>query len=294
MTASFFSYLEHEKRYSHHTLKSYRSDLDQYAKFIQLTFEINNLADANYRIIRSWIVSLVEANSKATTIGRKIACLKSYYKFLLRSGEISKNPTLKLRAPKAEKKIPTFIQESQMDNLLDSFEFEDSFNGLRDKLVLELLYATGIRLSELITLNESDVLLDQQAIKVLGKGNKERIVPISSMVIRSVLKYIEQKKLVPTDNISQSLIVTNKHKRAYPGFIYRLVKKHLSVVSTQDKRSPHVLRHTFATHLLNRGADLNAIKEMLGHSSLASTQVYTHNSMDKLKQIFDQAHPKAK
>jgi integrase/recombinase XerC len=159
---------------------------------------------------------------------------------------------------------------------------------------LELLYATGIRLSELITLNESDVLLDQSAIKVLGKGNKERLVPVSNLVIQSIFKYIEQKKLVPADNFSQALIVTNKHKRAYPGFIYRLVKKHLSVVSTQDKRSPHVLRHTFATHLLNRGADLNAIKEMLGHSSLASTQVYTHNSMDKLKQIFDQAHPKAK
>ena len=248
MTASFFLYLEHEKRYSHHTLKSYRSDLDQYAKFIQTTFEIKNLAEANYSIIRSWIVSLVEDNSKATTIGRKIACLKSYYKFLLRSGAISKNPTLKLRAPKAEKKIPTFIQESQMDNLLDSFEFEDSFNGLRDKLVLELLYATGIRLSELITLNESDVLLDQSAIKVLGKGNKERLVPVSNLVIQSIFKYIEQKKLVPADNFSQALIVTNKHKRAYPGFIYRLVKKHLSVVSTQDKRSPHVLRHTFATH----------------------------------------------
>lgn len=294
MTTSFFSYLEHEKRYSHHTLKSYRSDLDQYAEFLQSTFELKNLAHANYSIIRSWIVSLVEIGAKPKTIGRKIACLKSYYKFLLRSGVISKNPTLKLQAPKADKSLPTFVQESQMDQLLDAFEFEDSFEGSRDRVVIELLYGTGMRLSELIALNDSDVLKDQGAVKVLGKGNKERMIPLSAELLISLQNYIDQKKHTGTDNISNALIVTNKHKRAYPGFIYRLVKKHLSVVSTQDKKSPHVLRHTFATHLLNRGADLNAIKEMLGHSSLASTQVYTHNSMDKLKQIFDQAHPKAK
>jgi len=244
-------------------------------------------------MLRSWIVTLVDQEMVPKSINRKIACLRSFYHFLQKKELITKDPTLKIRALKVKKSLPVFVEEDNMVKLLDQIEFEDSFDGVRNKLVLELLYATGIRLSELIGLKSTDVNIFQKTIKVLGKGNKERIIPIHDTFITLTKEYIAKKKNEAFSNNNEFFVVTNNGEQLYPMFIYRLVRMYLDQVTTVDKRSPHVLRHTFATHLLNKGADLNAIKDLLGHSSLAATQVYTHNSIDKLKAIFDQAHPKS-
>jgi len=244
-------------------------------------------------MLRSWIVTLADQEMMPKTINRKIACLRSFYHFLQKKEVISKDPTLKIKALKVKKSLPVFVEEDNMIKLLDQIEFHDSFDGLRDKIVLELLYGTGIRLSELIGLKTSDVNLFQKTIKVLGKGNKERIIPIHDTFITLSKEYSNKKKSESFGNNNEFFVVTNNGEQTYPMFIYRLVKKYLDQITTVDKRSPHVLRHTFATHLLNKGADLNAIKDLLGHTSLAATQVYTHNSIDKLKAIFDQAHPKS-
>jgi len=235
----------------------------------------------------------VDQEMMPKSINRKIACLRSFYHFLQKKECITKDPTLKIRALKVKKSLPVFVEEDNMIKLLDQIEFDDSFDSTRDKLVLELLYGTGIRLSELIGLKTSDVNLFQKTIKVLGKGNKERIIPIHDTFITLSKEYSNKKKSESFKNNNAFFVVTNNGEQTYPMFIYRLVKKYLDQITTVDKRSPHVLRHTFATHLLNKGADLNAIKDLLGHTSLAATQVYTHNSIDKLKAIFDQAHPKS-
>lgn len=200
---------------------------------------------------------------------------------------------LKIIAPKVPKKLPVFVEEKSMENLLDLFEFDDDFNGLRDRLVIELLYGTGIRLSELIELEEKNINIYDKSIKVLGKGNKERIIPVNPNLLETIKVYQNKKKEQHFGNISPTFVVKNDGQRTYPTFIYRLVKKYLGAVTTNEKKSPHVLRHTFATHLLNKGADLSAVKDLLGHTSLAATQVYTHNSIEKLKKVFEQAHPKA-
>jgi integrase/recombinase XerC len=301
MVGDFLKFIEFEKRYSKHTLTSYQTDLNQYAAFLEKEFELGNPQDASYSIIRSWIVKLSEDNITPKSINRKIASLRSYYKFLLRSGKISKDPTLKIIAPKIKKSLPVFVEEEGLSNLLDNNLvnelneklFEDNFPGLRDHLIMELLYGTGIRLSELIDAKTKDVNLFEGTIKVLGKGNKERIIPMNHTLTEKIKEYNKQKKTEQFDNSSDCLIVTNEGEKTYPMFIYRTVRKYLDMTTTVEKRSPHVLRHSFATHLLNKGADLNAIKDLLGHSSLAATQVYTHNSLDKLKAIFNQAHPKS-
>ncbi|WP_026463319.1 tyrosine-type recombinase/integrase [Adhaeribacter aquaticus] len=289
----FFKYLQFEKRYSPHTLLSYQTDLGQFSEYLSSTYQITDLAEADHAIIRSWIVSLVQKNLDSRTINRKIACLRSYYKFLLRNNRITQNPTLKITPPKTAKKLPAFVPEETFNTFLNSFEFEDSFEGYRDKLILELLYGTGMRLAELIGIKELDIDSFNKTVKVLGKGNKERIIPINDSLHTTLLLYLEKKKTKFSDNIPVKLLVTNKALPLYPKFVYRTVKKYINLVTTSEHASPHVLRHSFATHLLNKGADLNAIKDLLGHSSLASTQVYTHNSIEKLKSIFDKAHPKA-
>lgn len=293
MITRFLRYLEFEKRYSTHTLTAYRTDLNQLNVYLLETYEINDPVAVSYSILRSWILDLVEKGLTPKSLNRKIACLKSFYKFCMRQGEISKDPTLKLRAPKIKKSLPVFVEEESMYRLLDQVTFESSFDGKRDQLIMELLYGTGIRLSELIELTEAQVNTNARMLKVLGKGNKERIIPINKNLNNLIEQYLILKKQELSGNQTKNLIVTNKYEKCYPMFIYRTVKKYLNLITTVDKKSPHVLRHTFATHLLNKGADLNAIKELLGHSSLAATQVYTHNSLDKLKTIFNQAHPKA-
>ncbi|MCC9168175.1 tyrosine-type recombinase/integrase [Pontibacter harenae] len=289
----FFKYLQYEKRYSPHTLTSYHTDLGQFATYLQQVYEITDPAEADHTIIRSWILTLVHNNIQPRSINRKIACLRSYYKFLLAQQRVQVNPMLRIKAPKVSKKLPGFVAEQPFNNLLDNFEFEDNFEGQRDRLVLEFLYGTGIRLAELIGIAETDLDLRSKTVKVLGKGNKERIIPINESLVESIATYLEHKKSEFGDNYSEKLLVTTKARPLYPKFVYRVVKKYISLITTSEHNSPHVLRHSFATHLLNKGADLNAIKDLLGHSSLAATQVYTHNSIDKLKSIFEKAHPKA-
>lgn len=291
MVVKFLEYLQHEKKYSLHTVGAYQSDLKQFSVFIQ-QFD-TKIEHVNYEQIRDWIISLVNDGNNATTVNRKIACLKSFYKFLHLHQFISKNPSTNLHVLKTQKRLPIFVKEEDMQKLLNQVEFDDTFEGIRDKLVLELLYGTGIRLSELINLTYNEVNLTSGYIKVLGKGKKERIIPLHNTLITLIQFYEKKKKDQGIENICTNLIVTDNNDKCYPMFVYRLVKRYLEVISSIEKKSPHVLRHSFATHLLNKGADLNAIKELLGHSNLNATQIYTHNSIENLKNIFNQAHPKA-
>ncbi len=293
MRESFLKYLQFEKRYSKHTVFSYNTDLDQLTAYLSEQYDGLPPEDVNHSTLRGWIVSLVEGKIQPKSINRKIASLRAYYKFLLKQGAIDKDPTTKIRLLKTSKKLPQFVNEKDMNLLLDNCEFSDDFTGLRDRLILELLYGTGIRLSELVSLKESDINPSNKTIKVLGKRNKERIIPFSSSLEKVIKEYQSEKKKLSNSEYNAELLVTDKGQPCYPMFVYRLVKKYLNLFTTIDKRSPHVLRHTFATHLLNKGAELNAVKDLLGHTSLAATQVYTHNSLEKLKSVFDQAHPKA-
>jgi integrase/recombinase XerC len=293
MIDSFLKYLQFERRVSPNTLLAYNSDLVQFRDFIKKTFHLDDLAAADYGLVRSWIISLVETKIDAASVNRKIACLRTYYKFLLREEIIRKDPMARIRFLKTKKKLPGFVKENDMATLLDNKEaFSGDFAGSRERLVLELFYGTGVRLAELLALKEKQIDFENRTIKVLGKRNKERVIPFSSHLVSILKEYAGMKKKhVQSDN--GVLLVTDSGEPCYPMMIYRIVKKHLSLHTTSDKKSPHILRHTYATHLLDKGAEINAVKELLGHSSLAATQVYTHNSMEKLKRIFDQAHPKA-
>lgn len=293
MVNLFLQYLQYEKRYSPHTVSAYQRDVEQFAQYLSTAYELPAPDEANFPMIRSWIVSLVEQKMEATSINRKIATLRTFFKFLLKKKSISQDPMLKVVALKTSRSLPAFVEEQPLSLLLDQFEFTPGFSGLRDKLILELLYGTGIRLSELIHLKENDLSIYDQVIKVTGKGNKQRIIPVHQSLPPLLKSYLESKKAQLIGNPSAYLIVTDKGEQSYPMMIQRIVKKYLNMITTIEKRSPHVLHHTFATHLLNKGADLNAIKDLLGHSSLAATQIYTHNSLDKLKKVFEQAHPKA-
>lgn len=293
ITDIFLDYLQSEKRYSPHTLTSYAKDLEQFKSYVKEAFDVDEIAYiSTHAMIRSWIVDLSERDFSPRSINRKIACLKSFYKFLQRRGMIDKNPMLLISSLKTGKSIPTFVTEEAIIHILDHFSYSDDFSGTRDKLVIELLYGTGIRLAELVNTQDRDINLYEQTIRITGKGGKDRFVPLNKSLIKLIKLYNSQKTLL-FENESESFIVTDNGRAAYPGFIYKLVKRYLSMIPVLDKTSPHVLRHTFATHLLNKGADLNAIKDLLGHASLAATQVYTHNSLDKIKAIFEQAHPKA-
>ncbi|SKB27956.1 tyrosine-type recombinase/integrase [Daejeonella lutea] len=288
----FIRYLQFEKRFSPHTVTAYRQDLTQFNEF--LAVDNLDVLTISHRDVRSWMLLMMEQGSEAKTVNRKLSVLRSFYKFLQREELSNTNPMIHIKAPKVPKRLPVVLDEQKMDSLLDAeLSFESSFNGMRDRLILELLYGTGIRLSELVNLTDHDVNLYDQYIKVLGKRNKERIIPVAAPLIKLIKEYQREKLSQNFNNKASSLIVTNEGNNAYPQFIYRIVKLNLSQITTQEKKSPHVLRHSFATALLNKGADLNAIKELLGHSSLAATQVYTHNSVEKLKSIYKQAHPKA-
>ncbi len=293
MVDSFLKYISFEKRYSQHTVESYQNDLEQFHTYITTKYSVKELSETSQLMVREWILSLIDDGVSARTVNRKIACLKSFFKFLLSRELIDFNPTLKVKSLKTQKELPDFADEDQFSVYLNSDYFEDSFEGRRNQLILELLYGTGIRLAELIGLKVSDVNLAQSTIKVLGKRNKERVIPVANSLKHLTQKYINEKNHVFSHDQNPFLIVNKSGGQAYPMMVYRIVKKHLENISSLDKKSPHTLRHTFATHLLNKGADLNAVKDLLGHSSLAATQVYTHNSLDRLKSVFDQAHPKA-
>jgi integrase/recombinase XerC len=293
MVSYFLQHIKYEKRLSHHTVTAYENDMKQFSAFLLFQYELNDPEKADFQMIRSWIVSLVEEKMENRSVNRKIATLRSYYNFLLRHKLIASDPMLKIKALKTDKNLPKYVEEKPMKNLLDSVEFSDDFAGLRDKLVLELLYGTGMRLSELIGLKITDLNLYNNTLTVLGKRNKHRIIPINTSLVILIKEYLKTREDISQDTDNQYIIITDTGTQAYPMFVQRLVKRYLSLVTSLEQRSPHVLRHTFATHLLNRGADLNAIKDLLGHSSLAATQVYTHNSIEKLKKVFQQAHPKA-
>ncbi|MDB5020715.1 MAG: Tyrosine recombinase XerC [Pedobacter sp.] len=289
----FLKYIGQEKRYSKHTLLAYTTDLLQFQDFMSVTYELD-LAAAKYIHVRDYIAHLMEGDVGASSIGRKLSTLRSFYKYLCRQQIIDSSPMNLIKAPKAPKRLPVFVDEQKMDSLLDSEEiFSDSFGSMRDRLIIETLFGTGIRLSELIGLKESDIDIYANTLKVLGKGNKERIVPMTKPLVLQVESYLLEKSKQNFHNKVETLIVTDKGNKLNANFVYTTVKRYLSMVSTQEKLSPHVLRHSYATSLLNRGADLNAIKELLGHASLAATQVYTHNSIETLKTIYKQAHPKA-
>lgn len=290
----FVSYLQFEKRYSPHTVAAYRSDLEQFFTHINQSGEsLTHPSQVTYHHIRNWIVAMMEHGITARSVNRKTATLRKYFKFLLQNAEISSNPTTRIQTPKTPKRLPVVVETEKLDQLLNGDSFTSDFEGARDKLVLELLFGTGIRLAELVGLKETDIDTYQDTIKVLGKRNKERIIPINKELKRVIAEYQELKKSKNFNNNSLTLVVTDKGMDAYPKLIYLIVSKYLSEISTQSKKSPHVLRHTFATSLLNKGADLNAIKELLGHANLSATQIYTHNSVDRLKSIYKQAHPKA-
>ena len=291
---AFTSYLNLEKNYSPHTIKAYAKDIDDFQNYILDHYQLDEIQKVDYGPIRSWIVALVEQGVSNRSINRKIASLKAYYRFLLKIGMIAHNPLAKHRALKSEKRIQVPFSENEMERVLDAMEYDDDFLGLRDKLIIELLYATGMRRSELVHLKLSDVDLNGKTVKVLGKRNKERILPLMPRLIGSIQSYLEQRSAVPKIVDATHFLLTNTGHKIYETLVYRVINKYLSRVSPKVKRSPHMLRHTFATHLLNQGADLNAVKELLGHSSLASTQVYTHSSIAKLKEVHATTHPRNK
>jgi integrase/recombinase XerC len=284
----FLKYLQFEKRYSHHTLLAYTTDLEQFIQFINTEYQLTELSEINHSVIRSWIVSLMEQKVTARSVNRKITTLKTFYKFLLRQQKVTQNPMLKVLSPKVSKRLPVFVEKEKMDALLDNTIVDDTFEGKRNKLIIELFYATGIRLSELINLKQTDVDMYASQLKVLGKRNKERIIPFSDALKQEIANYIEAKPISDTEY----LFINKNGKKLYEKLVYRIVNSNLALITTANKKSPHVLRHTFATQMLNNGADLNAVKELLGHANLSATQVYTHNTVEKLKNIHKQAHPR--
>lgn len=287
----FFDFITYEKRVSKHTLIAYKNDLENFQGFISSEFE-SKLEEVNYQMIRTWLVQLMDQGITPKSINRKISSLKSFYKFLLKKEVITQNPTARIVAPKIPKRLPAFVEENKIEKLFDTIEFSNDFSGKRDRLILELFYGCGIRLSELIGLKKSDIT--SNTIKVLGKGNKERIIPISESVNSQIKSFLIDKNNLADNSVNHEvLLVLNNGKKMYPKFVYNKVKSYLGKVTSMDKKSPHILRHTFATHLLNNGAEINAIKELLGHSSLAATQIYTHNSIEKLKNIYTKSHPLA-
>ncbi|WP_026811408.1 tyrosine-type recombinase/integrase [Arenibacter latericius] len=292
--SSFITYLSLEKNYSPHTVLAYEKDILDFKEFAALQFDLTDIDEASYALIRSWVIKLVESGISHRSVNRKIASLKAYYKFLLGTEKLSANPLAKHKALKTPKKIEVPFSEREMEEVLRQVVFNNTFEGKRDKLIIELLYATGIRRAELINLQVKDVDFGAGTIKVLGKRNKERIIPLLESLKETVLDYIEERDRLPTIRDRGFIFLTSKGNKIYETLVYRVINGYFSEVSTKVKKSPHILRHTFATHLLNKGADLNAVKELLGHSSLASTQVYTHNSIAELKKVHLSAHPRNK
>jgi integrase/recombinase XerC len=290
--SSFVDYLTFEKRYSVHTIRSYRDDLDAFAVYLAAEFGGMELRAITAAVVRSWLASLKDAELSSRSVNRKISSLRSFYKYLLRVGAVEQSPMAAIIGPKAGKRLPVFVEERDMAVLFGEVRFADDWEGLTDRLLLALLYHTGMRLSELLGLKEGLVDSGNRTIKVLGKGNKERVIPVSGVLVGMVEEYKEKKRFLGGAD-GEVLLVGKKGKKLYAKYVYRVVREYLAQVTTIEKKSPHVLRHTFATHLMNAGAELNSVKELLGHASLAATQVYTHNTIEKLKDVYKRAHPKA-
>jgi integrase/recombinase XerC len=291
----FLQYLKFEKRYSPHTILAYSNDLEQFSSFEPIGGIQQNLITANNKSIRNWIVYLMESGIANRSVHRKVTSLKTFYRFLLKKGLIFSNPASRVIVPGIEKRLPEFVSQKNINIYLDNNikGLDESYPLFRDMLILELFYDTGIRLSELIGLLEVDIDYVNLSIKVTGKRNKQRNIPISLELSKTLVKFVQVKNEFFEGLITRYLFVNDKGSKLYPMFVYRVVKQHLSAVTTANKKSPHVLRHSFATHMLNNGADINSIKEILGHSSLAATQIYTHTTFEKLKEIYKQAHPRA-
>jgi len=287
----FLRYLQAEKRYAVHTIKAYKNDLNQFHAFCQESD--SESMDLHFRTIRSWVVSLMDSGYSSRTVHRKLTSLSTYCNYLIKEGQLESNPVERVLKPRLSKRVPAFVEEGQLDLLLEEYDFGEGFTGFRNRLVLDLLYQTGMRRSELIGLTIGSINREGKSVKVLGKRGKERIIPVGDELLTAIDKYIVLRAEVVADKTGDHLIITEKGRVVYDKLIYRIVNSYLAMVTTLDKKSPHVLRHTFATHMLNRGADLNAIKELLGHANLSATQVYTHNTYKKLKSIYNQAHPRA-
>ena len=288
---SFLEYLLLEKKYSSHTIKAYESDLISLQDFCRLNFDQENISHINYSQIRSWIVLLVDHKLSNRSINRKISSLKSFYKYLQKIKLIDVNPLANHKALKTSRKIQIPFSASEVNTVLSSFSIDHSFEASRDRLIVELFYSTGMRRAELINLRMNSVNFAEKQIKVIGKRNKERLIPLLPSVIKSLEFYIKVRELINSPD--SFLFITQKGNKVYETLVYRVINNYFSRVSSKLKKSPHILRHSFATHLLNEGADLNSVKELLGHSSLASTQVYTHNSLEQLKKVYKQAHPRS-
>ena len=290
----FFNYLLLEKNYSELTVKAYKRDLSDFQSFNKARFDQEAIDQVNYAQIRSWVVDLVDQNISNRSINRKISALNSYFKFLVKTENISSNPLAKHKALKTSKKIQIPFSESEIAVVLDELSYDDGFEGIRDRSIIELFYSTGIRRIELVNLKLADLDLSAKTLKVLGKRNKERFVPLLDSVIKTLESYLKSRLELKIIQDESSLFLTKKGVKIYETLVYRIINQYFSLASTKVKRSPHILRHSFATHLLNQGADLNAVKELLGHSSLAATQVYTHNSIEELKKVYLNSHPRSK
>lgn len=292
--SDFIKYISLEKRYSKHTVKAYTNDLEDFFAYFEKDYEVKQPGEISHTMLRSWIVKMMEEKYDTKSINRKLTTLRSFYKYLMRQGKVNANPMIKVQGPKNSKRLPVFVEKDKMNQLFSNStdESKNDFESLRNRLILEMFYATGMRLSELIHLKSADIDRGKKILKVLGKRNKERMIPMTNSLLALTEDYIRLCEREQRAGEGGVLFMNEKGKKLYPKFIYRLVVKNLSEVTTLDKKSPHVLRHTFATHMLNNGADINAIKEILGHANLSATQIYTHNTIEKLKNIHSQAHPR--
>jgi integrase/recombinase XerC len=289
----FLDYLKFEKRYSPHTITAYETDLTEFFDYLATAFGVTALKEITHTIIRSWLAHRKEKGISSKSINRNISSLRSFFKYQLKQGIIDAVPTAQLISPKVSKRLPVFIKEEDTRQLIHSLDTAaESWKSLNAKMLITLFYNTGMRLSELVNLKERQVDASRSQIRVLGKGNKERVIPVSPEIIQAIAEYAALKKK-EFSSLPAELLVTEKGKKLYTKYAYLVVKAHLAQIPTLDKKSPHILRHTFATHLMNNGAELNAVKELLGHSSLAATQVYTHNTIEKLKEVYKKAHPRA-
>jgi integrase/recombinase XerC len=291
ISQSFIDYLKFEKRYSAHTIRAYQDDLGQFFSYLESIFGETTLQAISTPMVRSWLASLKEQQITSKSINRKISSLKSFFKYHLRTGQLEKSPMTAIISPKSGKRLPVYVEEKDMQLLINHVEFPDNWQGKTERLLIRMFYDTGVRLSELVNLKNNQLDIIARNMRVIGKGNKERIIPLSTSLVEEIRKYQEEKKVVGGE-LAETLFVSGKGKALYVKYAYLAVRKWLSKVTTLDKKSPHVLRHSFATHLMNHGADLNAVKELLGHSSLAATQLYTHNNIEKLREIHKKNHPR--
>ena len=290
---SFLQYLQTEKRYSPHTVLSYKNDLDQFFSFIASQGVESGPELITSHVIRAWIVNMLDNGYTPVSIHRKISCLRNFYRYLRKGGLVKNDPLEKVILPKLKKRLPVFVEENALNRLLDDFSFGDDFKGIMNRTIIEMLYLTGMRRSELTSLRTADVDLSEATLKVTGKRNKQRIIPLTKPFVSRLKEYLAARNEIAESGKDGWFFISDKGNKLYDKYVYNTVKGYLAMVTTIEKKSPHILRHTFATHMLNRGADLNSIKEFLGHANLSATQIYTHNTFEKLKKIYKQAHPRA-